>query len=104
MQRPDRVFNCIAISLIVLLTATYASMAQESEHQAGGENTAVIDAAQYEQLQDAIDALPDGGGMIVLPPGRYELEKSLILNTDFVTIKGAGPSTHLVNTSRPIPL
>ncbi len=84
----------------VFLLITLSGYAQDYTLQTGGENATVIDATKYKHLQNAIDALPTGGGIIELPPGRYELEKPLILNTDFVTIKGAGPSTHLVNVNK----
>lgn len=54
-------------------------------------------ATDYPSLQAAIDALPSGGGTIVLPPGDFKLEQTLNLsfaaknNPQFsVNIKGAG--------------
>lgn len=88
--------RCFAAFLLIALSG----YAQNNTLQTGGENTTIIDASQFKHLQNAIDALPPGGGVIELPPGRFELEKPLVLNTDFVTIRGAGSSTHLVNVNK----
>lgn len=57
----------------------------------------VINASDYPTLQEAINALPHGGGTVLLPPGTVKLEKTLNLsyalkkNSQFcVNIKGAG--------------
>lgn len=41
-------------------------------------------------IQDAIDALPAIGGVVVVPPGIYLIETPLILNSDRIIIRGAG--------------
>lgn len=67
----------------------------------------VVNAKDYPSLQNAVDALPDGGGEIILPPGNYLLDKPLDLtgrNTrpksdkyprsgDFIKLKGSGIMT-----------
>ena len=57
----------------------------------------VVEAAEYPSLQAAIDAVPDGGGLVRLPPGRFEITRPLRLTRGDVAIAGAGPATHVVN-------
>jgi len=57
----------------------------------------VIDASQYPCLQAAFDAVPAAGGLVKLPPGRFELSQPLLLARDDVRVEGAGAATHLVN-------
>lgn len=59
--------------------------------------SAVIDAAQYISIQAAIDALPESGGMVRIPPGTFEITEPLILAKADVTIEGAGTATHIKN-------
>ncbi len=63
-----------------------------------------VNAADFPNLQAAVDALPEGGGEVFLPPGTYNLDKTLDLtgrNTrprteqyprsgDFITLTGSG--------------
>lgn len=61
----------------------------------------VIEAAGYPTLQAAIDALPVEGGVVVLPPGLFEIAKPLVISRGDVLVRGSGPATHIknVNTS-----
>ena len=56
-----------------------------------------IDAAEYTSLQAAIDAVGPGGGLVRLPPGRFEITRPLRVTRGDVAIAGAGPATHIVN-------
>lgn len=56
-----------------------------------------IDAGKFATLQAAMDALPEAGGIVTIPPGTYELTQPLIVKTGETRIQGAGASTHLVN-------
>ena len=58
---------------------------------------AVIDAGRYLTIQAAIDALPDDGGVIRLPPGTFEISKPLKVAKSDVLIEGAGTATHIKN-------
>lgn len=61
-------------------------------------NDAIIDASDFPTLQAAFDALPVTGGEVIIPPGEYELTEPLVLlNKENTHIRGAGPSTHLIN-------
>lgn len=46
-------------------------------------------------LQDAIDALPEQGGIVVIPAGTFTLRQGLVLR-DGVTLQGAGDDTVLI--------
>ena len=61
------------------------------------ENAKRIDAAAFPTLQAAIDALPEKGGIVVIPPGDYELTAPLLVRTAETRIEGSGASTHLIN-------
>lgn len=56
-----------------------------------------VDAAQFPSLQAALDAVPASGGLVVIPPGTYEIAEPLRVGTAETRIVGAGPSTHIVN-------
>ena len=47
------------------------------------------------QIQAALDALPATGGEVVLPPGRFEIAKPIVLQRDFQTLRGSGGATIL---------
>jgi len=60
---------------------------------------AVIDAGRYRSIQAAIDALPEEGGMVSLPPGTFEISKPLKVTKSDVLIEGAGTATHIKNVN-----
>jgi len=57
----------------------------------------VIDAAHYASLQAAIDALPEQGGVVRLPPGTFEITQPLVISRSDVLLEGAGAATHIKN-------
>ena len=57
----------------------------------------IIDAAAYPSLQAALDALPDEGGVVHLPPGVFEINQPLIIARSDVLLKGSGTATHIKN-------
>jgi hypothetical protein len=67
---------------------------------AAGSTRAAIDASKYADLQSALDALPESGGVVQLPPGEFELVRPLVLARGDVRIAGGGPATHLVNRNQ----
>jgi hypothetical protein len=58
---------------------------------------AIIDAAKYPNLQAAFDAVPEGGGLVKLPPGNFELAEPLVLSRAETRVVGSGAATHLIN-------
>ena len=57
----------------------------------------VIDAAKFKTLQAALDAVPTGGALVKLPPGKFELTEPLRVHTEDTWLEGAGTATHLIN-------
>ena len=39
--------------------------------------SAVIHASNYESLQSALNAIPTNGGIVRLPPGKFEIQEPL---------------------------
>ena len=60
---------------------------------------AVIEACYYESIQAALDALPEAGGVVQLPPGVFEIDEPLVVKHSDVTIQGVGTATHIKNTN-----
>ena len=60
---------------------------------------ASIDAGQHASLQDAIDALPQSGGIVLIPAGTFEIREPLRVAKGDVTIEGAGTATHIKNVN-----
>lgn len=77
-----------------LLLAT-SGQAQPSEAPKGP--AAVVDAAKYDSLQEALDAVPEAGGIVRLPPGDFPLEQPVILSRENTRVVGSGAATHLIN-------
>jgi len=81
-------FRCIPLVIGFCVTLHVASAQTER---------GIIDAADFESLQTAIDAVPETGGIVRLPPGRFEITKPLLLSVGETRIEGSGASTHIVN-------
>jgi hypothetical protein len=60
---------------------------------------AVIDASRYPTLQAAIDALPEEGGVVRIPPGTFEISEPLKVPVGDVLIEGSGTATHIKNVN-----
>ncbi len=61
---------------------------------------AMIEAARYPSLQAALDALPEEGGVVQLPPGRFVIQKPLVLKRGDVLLQGSGTATHIENQNQ----
>lgn len=70
---------------------------KNEQFQPGAQGAAAIDAADYDSLEAACAALPSAGGIITIPPGRYEITEPLRIRKGDVTLRGAGTCTHIVN-------
>lgn len=64
---------------------------------ARGAGPTVIDAAKYSHLQAALDAVPEAGGLVRLPPGEFRITKPLVLTRGNTRIEGCGTATRIVN-------
>lgn len=65
----------------------------------GQEPAAFLDASQYPSIQEAVNALPDSGGTVFIPAGRYEVAQSIVVDRSNVTLMGAGSGTVLKNVN-----
>jgi len=84
-----------ALAIVGLLCAAAGRPAQPRLPGAG----AVIQAAQYPTIQAAIDALPQAGGVVRIPPGTFEIAEPLIVSKSDVTIEGCGAAAHIKNVN-----
>ncbi|MGH7947213.1 MAG: hypothetical protein ACREF9_19735, partial [Opitutaceae bacterium] len=48
-------------------------------------------------IQAALDALPETGGIVRVPAGTYEISAPLVIGRSDVRLEGAGAATHIVN-------
>ncbi|MBW3598864.1 MAG: right-handed parallel beta-helix repeat-containing protein [Planctomycetes bacterium] len=83
-----------AIACLAFLAAS-SGVGHQQEGLPGAR--AAIEAVRFSSLQEAIDALPDEGGLVRLPPGRFEIQAPLVINKGDVCLEGAGTATHIVN-------
>jgi len=56
-----------------------------------------LDAADFPSIQAALDALPESGGILRLPPGTTEIREPLVLSSPETRLEGSGASTHIKN-------
>lgn len=91
---PTKALRRTDISLRRILSAVALAVGLQATGQTA---EAVIDAADYDSLQKAADAVPKSGGVLRIPPGTYELEQPLQIKTADTHVEGVGGSTHLVN-------
>ncbi len=59
-----------------------------------------LDAAKFPNLQAAFDAVPVSGGIVHLPPGRFEITEPLMIKTEDTRVVGAGAATCIVNLNQ----
>ncbi|WP_395736895.1 right-handed parallel beta-helix repeat-containing protein [Prosthecobacter sp.] len=77
--------------LSLLLTSAFVLQAQTLPPVAS------VDAGKHPNLQAALDAVPEGGGLVSIPPGRYVITQPLRVRTAETRIVGSGAATHIVN-------
>jgi hypothetical protein len=58
---------------------------------------AAIDASKFPNLQAAFDAVPPTGGIVTLPPGKFEITQPLHIKTEDTRVVGAGAATCIIN-------
>ena len=56
-------------------------------------------SGDYTDIQDGIDALPAGGGLVFIKNGTYNIDAQIVIAKSNVTLQGQGPATiiHLNN-------
>ncbi len=70
----------------VCLTAPVLPLAMQVSLPAGVTST---------EIQTALDALPAGGGEVILPPGKILVRRPIVLRRDHQTLRGCGTATIL---------
>lgn len=94
---PSIVVSCIAAGLVMCVwTDSGDALVPQSALPGALE---VIEAARFPSIQEALDAVPESGGLVRLPPGTFEISEPLILSRGEVQLQGAGPATHIINTN-----
>ncbi len=68
------------------------ALAAEPQKPAG-----VIFAAEYPNIQAAFDAVPETGGVVMLPPGEFKLTEPVVLSRSNTRVVGSGAATCLLN-------
>ena len=86
---------CAVLSIALLLGGWISH-----SHSAAATPAKIIAAADFPNLQAALDAVPEAGGLVKLPPGDFELTQPLRLGRENTRILGAGGSTHLINRNQ----
>ena len=97
MKKTSQSIIVVTVSLVCI--ATGRVWANEAGNMRLPGARAVIDAGQYTTIQAAIDALPDEGGLVRLPPGMFEITEPLMVTKSDVLIQGAGTATHIKNVN-----
>ena len=92
----------VARGLIVVLAVAIAAviLADSKAKPLPNAPPALIDASKYASLQAALDAVPESGGLVTLPPGEFRLERPLVLSRGHTRVVGSGPATRLINCNR----
>jgi hypothetical protein len=67
--------------------------------QAADGGPAVVNAAKFADLQAAFDAVPETGGVVLLPPGDFTITVPLKVKTAETRIVGSGAATHIINAN-----
>jgi hypothetical protein len=94
-------FTAVAACALIAACATGADKPAKANEQTAKKPqkapAATINAADYPNLQAAFDAVPERGGLVVLPPGQFRLTEPLVLSRGETRVVGAGAATCLVN-------
>lgn len=93
--------NLFLVGLGGLCVALAIAAWQTTQAQPGNQNLpgarVVVDAAQFSSIQAALNSLPPEGGIVELPPGRFEITEPIVVSTEDTHLTGAGGATHIVN-------
>ncbi len=94
-------FTPMLIGSAGLVALTILSLSLTSNAQVGSSGLSgarpVIEAVRFTSLQAALDAIPAEGGVVVLPPGVFEISQPLVLSRGDVLLQGSGAATHIKN-------
>lgn len=94
-------FTALLHFVSTICAIVFAGMCLEAAAQEKSAATNVVDVSKYATLQSAFDSLgKDGGGVVRIPPGVYEISEPLRISAEDVLIEGAGSATHIKNTNK----
>ena len=94
-----RVLGAAGCAAFLLFLIDFAPEAEAQQSALTGAES-VIEAASHPSLQAALDAVPPTGGIVRLPPGRFEVTDPLVVTQSDVLIVGSGAATHIVNRNQ----
>lgn len=103
MNRSRTIIRYSLLSLVFIITLSSESVfaGQESGVSQGKAKLPgarrVIHAINYESIQQALDAIPAEGGVVMLPPGKFEIDQPLVITKGDVLLMGSGSATHIHN-------
>jgi hypothetical protein len=89
--------NSLAAALLLVAVGLAASVGAGAPAAEAQKPAAVIFAAEYPNLQAAFDAVPEAGGVVMLPPGDFRLTEPLVLSRSNTRVIGSGAATCLLN-------
>lgn len=96
LQTPEFILTAAVVVAVSFFLVVQSGTAQPTPSRLPG-SRADIDAASFPSLQAAFDAIPEGGGIVRLPAGTFEITAPLIVSRGDVLLTGAGTATHIVN-------
>jgi hypothetical protein len=96
LQTPGLILTTAVVVAVSFFLVVQSGTAQPTPSRLPG-SRADIDAASFPSLQAAFDAIPEGGGIVRLPAGTFEITAPLIVSRGDVLLTGAGTATHIVN-------
>lgn len=96
-MKSQSVFLCVVAACLFAFPLCAGEATKKEPIQPGAQGAAMVDAGLHDSLQAALEAVPEGGGVIRIPPGRYELSEAAVCRKGDVMIAGSGSATHLVN-------
>jgi parallel beta-helix repeat protein len=99
IKRKARIEKWICMVGMVFVFATQCAC-QTQEVKPDKTAAAIIQASAYPDIQAALDAVPKGGGKVILPPGNFKLTKPLLFTRENTLIQGSGPATHIMNENQ----
>ena len=97
--RPLVVFQVALLAAFALFLGLRGSEAQPGTTSGLPGAKPTIDASRYPTIQAAIDALPETGGVVQLPVGKFEISQPLVIGREDVLLIGQGTATQIVNTN-----
>lgn len=84
-------------AMLVRTSLTLLLLSLVISAEADDKQRVVVATSEFDTLQEAVDALPESGGIVFVTPGVYELTEPLRISTGDFTLRGSGASSHIKN-------